>query len=74
MLKAHAHHEEDISNDGGEDVIQDPDSTPTCDKSSVSENEDTLTMVATTLEQEHEDVDLNNAGKNKINKCLCPIT
>ena len=53
--QTHAHHEEDIWNDGGEDVIQDPHYTPTCDKSSVSENEDSLTMVAATLEQEHED-------------------
>lgn len=65
-------HEEDISDD--DDVISDPDYTPSCDESSAPENEDSLTMVATTPEQEDEDVDLNNTVKRKRNKLLSPGT
>lgn len=69
--QTHAHHKvitTEISNDG-DDAIQGPDYTPTCDESSPPDNEKSRTMVATTLEQQHKDevVDLNNADKKKIN-------
>lgn len=63
--ETHPHHEEEISD--GDDVIQDPDYTPTCGESSAPENEDSLTMVATTLEQQNKDVYLNNADRWEIN-------
>lgn len=68
--QTHPHHEEEISNDDGDDdddVIQGLDYTSTCVESSAPENEDSLTMVATTVDQQHEgeDVDLNNADKKK---------
>lgn len=62
----HSHHEEDIS----DDFIRDPDYTPSCDESSAPENEESLTMVATTPEQLDEDVALNKMVKRKRNKCL----
>ncbi|KAK1794509.1 hypothetical protein P4O66_010759 [Electrophorus voltai] len=50
-------HEEDVSDDNN--VIRDPDYTPSRAESSVLKHEDSLTMVASSLEQEH--VDLNSA-------------
>ncbi|KAL7385043.1 hypothetical protein ABVT39_014197 [Epinephelus coioides] len=75
--QAHPYPEEDISDDD-DDPICDPDYIPSCDKSSAPYNEDSLSMVATTPEQQDKDedegefVDSNNTVKRKRNKHLSP--
>lgn len=59
-----------------DDVISDPDYTPSYNKFSAPEYEDSLIMVETTPEQQNkdEDDDLNNTVKMKRNKHLSLAT